>query len=163
MLVFPLQSNPIGSETAQCSPRACRGVLSEELGTACSDQRTKLSFKLPRSSLLATKPIKLVLPTLQLYSRLGAKGASGTGANPFHGRKTVPAAPPANQPHNSSLWILADPRGSKFPSKTFCMRCSSLSCMLGKWFGSLPSHLSFFKKMEPACSSQNRQCLWFWL
>lgn len=36
-------------------------------------------------------------------SRLGAKGASDTGANLFHAGKKVPAAPPANQPHKSSL------------------------------------------------------------
>lgn len=47
-------------------------------------------------------------------SRLGAKGASDIGANPFHGGKKVPAAPPANKPRKSSLYILPDPRGSKF-------------------------------------------------
>ena len=37
MLFFPLLSKPMGSETAQCSPRAPRGGLSEELDMACTD------------------------------------------------------------------------------------------------------------------------------
>lgn len=61
-----------GSETAQCSPKALRGWLSEELGTACSDLGTKLHFNLQNSF---------------TNSRFSSKGASDTGAKPSHGGK----------------------------------------------------------------------------
>lgn len=154
---FLLQSNPTGSETAQCSPQAPRAGLSEELNMACSDLGTKLHFKLLRSSLLATKLIKSVLPPLQLFcdfcSRLG--GASDTGGNPFHeGKKKNPflflqQTNPVTLPTESCQTQGA----ARFPSETLCTWCSSLSHMLGKQFGSSPSHFSFFKKMELGCST----------
>lgn len=107
MLFFPLQSDPRGSETAWCSPRAPGAELSEELDMAGSDLGTKLHFRPPRSSLLATKLMKLVLPTLQLCSFVTfAPGLvelqTQEQINLFHGGKKVPVAPPANQPCNSS-------------------------------------------------------------
>lgn len=173
VLVFPLQSNPTGSETAQCSPRAPRGGLSEELGTACSDLGTKLRFKLPRSCLLATTLTKLVLPTLQLYSFVTF--APGLVQKELQTPEQILSMEEKrcllHFQQTNLITLLSEScqtqGAGSFPSETLCTGCSSLSCMLGKRFGSLPSHFSFFKKMELACSmdccsSQNQQCLWLW-
>lgn len=133
MLVFPLRV--AGSETAQGSPPALRGLLSEELGMARSDLGIKLHFNLQNSC---------------TNSRCSSKGASDTGAKPSHGGK-------------KDLLHLQQTAPELLPSDSCQTQGAEVSCRnslhevqqfeLGKWFGVLPSPFSCFKRMELDCCS----------
>lgn len=122
-------------QTAQCSPPALRGQLSEELGTACSDLGIKLHLNLQNSF---------------TNSRFSSKGASDAGAKPSHGEK-------------KDVLHLQQATLKLFPSESCQTQGAEVSFRsslhdgqqfeLGKWFGVLPSPFSCFKRMDLDCCS----------
>lgn len=156
MLVFPLQderqlSAPLGEGSARSWHWHAQ---TWEQNSLSASSVFFISYK--------AKTVRAAHPEAVLFCgfccRLGAKGASDTGANPS------PAAPPGKQPRNAES---CRPQGSKFPLGALCAVCHSLRCVLGNGLG-LDHHNSLSSsdgtgRLCGLWSSQNQQFLWFWL
>lgn len=156
MLVFPLQGErQLSAHLGEGSVRTGTGMLRP--GNKTPFQASSVFFISYKA-----KTVRAAHPEAMLFCgfccRLGAKGASDTGANPS------PATRPGKQPRNAES---CRAQGSKFPLGALCAARRSLCCVLGNGLG-LDHHnsLSSSDGTGRLCglhSSQNQQCLWFWL